>query len=175
MPLVMQELLTIRKHLSATPIFSEFVLFNLQFHVQFFVRYCFFLCPFSSGHCIVFPSTGVFSLPSCDVQLFLYTQFQRDPRGRDCTVVYLQIPMHSVSINTKVVSPIPVHGEMYWIQQYLLKFVSDLGQVDRWFSPGTPVSSINTAYCHDINVIRLKVALITIKPSLTQFQFYLGM
>ena len=29
MPLVMQELLTIRKHLSATPIFSEFVLFNL--------------------------------------------------------------------------------------------------------------------------------------------------
>jgi hypothetical protein len=47
-------------------------------------------------------------------------------------------------------SPIPVHGEMYWIQHYLLKFVSDLGQVDRWFSPGTSVSSINTTYCHDI-------------------------
>ena len=39
----------------------------------------------------------------------------------------------SVSITTKVVSSIPVHGEVYWIQHYLLKFVSDLGQVDGFF------------------------------------------
>ena len=36
----------------------------------------------------------------------------------------------------------------------------------RWFSPGTPVSSINKTYCHDITEILLKVAINTI--ALTQ-------
>jgi hypothetical protein len=58
---------------------------------------------------------------------------------------------------------------MYWMQQYLLKFVSDLGQVDRWFSLGTPVSSTNKTDCHDITAIRLKVALNTIKSNLAYF------
>jgi hypothetical protein len=34
-----------------------------------------------------------------------------------------------------------------------------------WFSPGTPVSSINKTDCHDIAEILLKVALIMITPN----------
>ena len=41
----------------------------------------------------------------------------------------LQLPMQSVSIINKDVISIPAHGEMYSIQQYVIKFVSDLPQV----------------------------------------------
>ena len=44
-------------------------------------------------------------------------------------------------------------GEMYQIQHYVTKSVSDLGQV------GTPVSSTNKTDCHDITEIFSKVAL----------------
>ena len=42
----------------------------------------------------------------------------------------LQLPVQSVSITTKVVSSYPVHGEVYSIQHYVIKFVSHLQQVD---------------------------------------------
>jgi len=29
----------------------------------------------------------------------------------------------------------PVHGEVYSIQHYVIKFASDLGQTGRWFPP----------------------------------------
>jgi hypothetical protein len=38
----------------------------------------------------------------------------------------LQLPMQSVPITTKVVSLIPVHGEVYSMQHYVIKVVSDL-------------------------------------------------
>ena len=38
----------------------------------------------------------------------------------------LQLPMQSVPITTNVVSSNPAHGEVYSIQQYKIKFVSDL-------------------------------------------------
>ena len=41
----------------------------------------------------------------------------------------LQLPVQSVPITTKVVSLNPAHGEVYLIQYYVIKFVSDLGQV----------------------------------------------
>ena len=41
----------------------------------------------------------------------------------------LQLHMPSVPITTKVVSSNPIHGEMYSIQHYVIKFVSDLPQV----------------------------------------------
>jgi hypothetical protein len=37
--------------------------------------------------------------------------------------------MQPVSITTKVVSSIPAHGEVYSMQQYVIKFVGDLLQV----------------------------------------------
>ena len=41
----------------------------------------------------------------------------------------LQLPVQLVPITTKVVGSNPVHGEVYTIQLYVIKFVSDLRQV----------------------------------------------
>ena len=41
----------------------------------------------------------------------------------------------------------------------MIKFISDLQQVGRLFSSGTPVSSTNETDSHDITAILLKVAL----------------
>jgi hypothetical protein len=41
----------------------------------------------------------------------------------------LQLHMKSVSITTKIVSSNPAYGEMYSIQHYVIKFISDLQQV----------------------------------------------
>ena len=49
----------------------------------------------------------------------------------------LQLPVQSVSIAIKIVSSNLVHGEVYSIQHYVKKFVSDL-LTGRWFSLGTP-------------------------------------
>ena len=56
----------------------------------------------------------------------------------------------------------PAHGEVYSIQEDVIKFVSDLWQVCTWFSSGPPVSFTNKTDRHDIIEILLKVALITI-------------
>jgi hypothetical protein len=40
-----------------------------------------------------------------------------------------QLPVKSVPITTKAVSSNPVHGEVYLIQHYVIKFVTDLRQV----------------------------------------------
>ena len=45
-------------------------------------------------------------------------------------VVDLQLSVQSVPITTKVVSSNPVHGKVYSIQHYVIKFVSDLRQVN---------------------------------------------
>ena len=49
----------------------------------------------------------------------------------------LQLPVQSVPITTKVVSSNPVQGEVYPIQHYVIKFVSDLRQAGGflWFPP----------------------------------------
>ena len=73
--------------------------------------------------------------------------------------------MQSVPITTKVVSSNPIHGEVYSIQHYVIKFLSDLRQVGGFF-PGTPVSSTNKIDRHNITEIFLKVALNTITLTL---------
>jgi len=47
--------------------------------------------------------------------------------------------VQSMPITTKNVSSNPVHGEVYSIQHYVIKFVSDLRQVGGflWFSSTT--------------------------------------
>ena len=52
----------------------------------------------------------------------------------------LQLFMQSVHITTKVVSSNTTHGDVYSIQHYVIKFVSDLHQVGDfiwvlWFPP----------------------------------------
>jgi hypothetical protein len=83
-------------------------------------------------------------------------------RGRDRMVVgFATTYMQSVPITSKVVSSNPVHGEVYSIQYYVIKFVSDWRQVGG-FSPGIPVSFTNKTKLHDVIEIYLKNALNTI-------------
>ena len=49
----------------------------------------------------------------------------------------IQLPAQSVPTTTKILSSNLVHDEVYSIQQYVIKFVSDLQQVGG-FSPGFP-------------------------------------
>jgi hypothetical protein len=41
-------------------------------------------------------------------------------------IVVVIVPVQSVYTTTKVVSSNPDHGEVYTLQQYVIKFVSDL-------------------------------------------------
>ena len=59
----------------------------------------------------------------------------------------------------------PVRGEVYSIQQYVIKMCQWLA-TGRWFSP---VSSTNKTDRRDIAEILLKVALITINQTIKQF------
>ena len=72
----------------------------------------------------------------------------------------LQLPVQSVPITTNVASSNPVHGEMYSIQHYVIKFVSDLQQDG--FLCVLSISSTNKNDRHDIIEIVLIVALDTI-------------
>ena len=69
-------------------------------------------------------------------------------------VVIVQQLDFQLPVTTKV-------GEVYSIQHYVKKFVSDLRQVV-FFSTGTPASSTNKADRHDIIKMFSKVALNTI-------------
>jgi hypothetical protein len=70
-----------------------------------------------------------------------------------------------VPITTKVVNLNPAHGDLYSIQHYVIKVVSDLRQVSG-FSPGPLVSSSSKTDCHNITEILLKVTLNIITLSL---------
>ena len=59
----------------------------------------------------------------------------------------------------------PAHGEVYSIQHYVIKFVSDLQQ----FSPSSPVYSTNKTDRHNVTEILLKVVLNTINLTLTLY------
>jgi hypothetical protein len=74
----------------------------------------------------------------------------------------LQLPVQSVPITTKVVSSNPDHGKVYSIQQYVIKFVSNLRKV-------CVLPRYSCFYHHDITDILLKVVLkiITLTHNLT--------
>ena len=71
--------------------------------------------------------------------------------------------MQSVPITTKVMSSNPAHGEVYVIQHYVIKFLSDRSMIFFEYS----VSSTNKSDPQDITEILLKVALntTTLTPS----------
>jgi hypothetical protein len=57
--------------------------------------------------------------------------------------------LQSVPITTKVVSSNPAHGEVYWMQHYVIKFFSDLRQVGGFlrvlrFPPPIKLNMIST-------------------------------
>jgi hypothetical protein len=65
-------------------------------------------------------------------------------------VVDLQLPVQSVPITTNVVSSNPVHGKVYSIQHYMIKFVSDLQQVSGFL---WVLQFILTKYFMSINIL----------------------
>ena len=72
----------------------------------------------------------IFSLPFLNYSWIFY--FYLNPRAVVVMIIWyldLQLPMQSVPITTKVVSSNTVHDEVYLIQHYVIKFVSDLRQV----------------------------------------------
>ena len=70
--------------------------------------------------------------------------------------------MQSVPITTNVVSLNLTHGEVYSIQHYVIKFVSDLRQVSRFLQVLRFPPSIKLIVSHNITEILFKVALNTI-------------
>jgi hypothetical protein len=60
----------------------------------------------------------------------------------------LKLPRQSVPITTKVVSSNPVHGQVYSIQHFVLKFVSD-GQFYWWRKPEYPEKTTDLPHVTD--------------------------
>ena len=75
-------------------------------------------------------------------------------------------------ITTHVVSSNSAHGEVYSIQLYVIKFVSDLRQFSVFFS-STLVSSTSKTDRHDITEILLKVALNTVTLTISRKASYI--
>ena len=73
--------------------------------------------------------------------------------------------MESVPITTTVVSSNPVHDDMYSIQHYVIKFVSDFRQISGFLPFPRPLQMTP----HDITEILLKVALNTTILNLNKF------
>ena len=71
--------------------------------------------------------------------------------------------MQSVPITTEALSWYPAHCEVYSINHYAIRFVSDLGMIV--FFSLSPVSSNSKTDRHHITEILLKVALNTIIPA----------
>jgi len=78
-----------------------------------------------------------------------------------------QLPMQSVHITTNVVSSNPPLIEVYSIQHYVIKFVSDLRQLDCFLLVFWTVSFTNKNNRHDITEILSKVTLSTTNPKPT--------
>jgi hypothetical protein len=76
--------------------------------------------------------------------------------------------VQSVATTTMVLNSNPVRGEVYSIQHYVIKIISDLRQIGG-FSPGAPVSCTNKTDHHDITDMLLKVLTTT---SQTKSYFY---
>ena len=77
---------------------------------------------------------------------------KQERSGRD-RMVDLQLPEQSTPITTEAVSSNLIHVEVYSIQHYVIKFVSDLRQVDgflrllRFPPPKTLTVTIELKYC----------------------------
>ena len=72
-------------------------------------------------------------------------------------VWWLDLPVRSVLITTKLVNSNSVHGELYSIQYYVIKFVSDLRRSVVFSRCSTTVTSTNKTDSHDITEILLKL------------------
>jgi hypothetical protein len=103
-------------------------LYYLSFNIRFLVT------PMVSfGHCIISPSIYGFWYPLWYFQTFL-NETPRGRRGRDrmvvgFTIIYAIGAYHNWCCG--------FYSRSWWgVQHYVIKFVSDIRQLGRWFSPG---------------------------------------
>ena len=68
----------------------------------------------------------------------------------------LHLPLQSVYITIKVVSFNPTHGEVYLIQRYAIKSVSDLRQVGGFLCDSSFIA--NKTDLHDITELYVSVS-----------------
>jgi formate/nitrite transporter FocA (FNT family) len=99
------------------------------------------------------------------ILLMIRAHLFRVCRGYDHMVVRFTATYATMHTTTNVVSSNPAQGEVYSLQYYVIKFVSDFRQVSGllW------VSSTNKTDCHDIAEILLKVVLKTIILKVSYF------
>ena len=90
---------------------------------------------------------------SCGIIIIIFWKKGRGRRGHDCMVVGF-ITTYAISVLSPLTLLVRIRsGEMYSIQHYVIKFVSDLRQV-------------NKTDRHDITVILLKVALLLLEGNI---------
>jgi len=95
----------------------------------------------------------------------------RGHRGRDRMVVWFTTTCAISAYHqcTKIVSSNPVHGKVYSIQHYVIKFVSDLLKVGVFFLSVTPVSYTNKTDHRDVtNIVEsgVKHHKLNLKPNI---------
>jgi hypothetical protein len=83
---------------------------------------------------------------SAYIRVSSYNINNRGSRGRDRFVVGFTTYMQSVPITTNAVSSNTAHVEVYSIHHYVIKFVSELRQVDGflrvlWFPPSIKLTA----------------------------------
>ena len=106
-------------------------IYKLHFKYNDHIHVCILSENYSLAYtCTLFLELSRYFL-SCSFTLYKYesTRTCRGRRGRDRMVVGFATNVQSVHITTNVVSTDPAHGEVYSIQHYVIKFVSDLRQV----------------------------------------------
>ena len=79
--------------------------------------------------CIIYLSKMSIVICWTNIFYFVLMKWTSTYSGTVIWQLDLQLPMQSVPITTKVVSSNHAHGEVYSIQQYSIKYVSDLRQV----------------------------------------------
>ena len=83
--------------------------------------------------------------------------------GEVVVMIVQQLPVQSVIITSKFVSSNSTQSKLYSIEQYVIKFVSDLGKVDGFLWVLRFPSQIKlTTTIYIVTEILLKVPLITI-------------
>ena len=95
--------------------------------------------------CLLFINLSIFKLVFINISRS-FSKYLRVCWGLDCMVVGFTTTYARVPITTKFVSLNPAHGEVYSIQHYGIKFVSDLRQVSGylWFLRFPPPIKLTT-------------------------------
>jgi hypothetical protein len=112
-----------------------FVNITIELVVRFII--CFYGLQFAISY-HSFKGVRVMMFNTTFQQYFSYIVHLIKPFSPKATLD-LQLPVQSVPSTTKVVCSNPIYGEVYSIQHYVMKFVSDLRQVSGFLRVPLPI------------------------------------